>query len=187
MSETKVCLGCKQKLPVDLFRAVMVKGVQKRVPRCKSCMDIYNKAYYQKNRERMRARMEAYGREWLKRNPEKVLKYRAISKERAREYMRELYWKNPEAARLKVRQYKERYRENVKINKRRWLDENPERVRAYCNEQTAKLTDAYVRSKLATDHKKRRTLSATEIPQELVELKRIQILIKRKLKNETHT
>ena len=49
----KVCLACKQELPIDLFRIVMLKGVQKhQQATCKPCMAAYRKAYYEANKER---------------------------------------------------------------------------------------------------------------------------------------
>jgi len=190
---TKVCLACKQELPMDLFSPVMVKGVQKRQGKCTPCRRVYRKAYYEANRERCKAQMREwqknnpdYCANWQKENPDKVKQYRAASRPRAREYMREQYWKDPEAARLRSKQFKATNPELIKTEKRRWAAENKEHLRKYFSRKTAELSDSYIRNKLATNHKRERTLRSKDIPQELVELKRLQLLLQRELKNETH-
>ncbi len=190
---TKVCLACKQELPMDLFSPVMVKGVQKRQGKCTPCREVYRKAYYEANKERCKAQMREwqknnpdYCANWQKENPDKVKQYRAASRPRAREYMREQYWKDPEAARLRSKQFKAANPELIKTEKRKWVAENKEHLRKYFSRKTAELSDSYIRNKLATNHKRERTLRSKDIPQELVELKRLQLLLQRELKNETH-
>jgi len=191
---TKICLRCKQELPIDLFRVVKVKGVQKhQQATCKPCMAAYGKAYYEANKERIKEQLRdwnkkhpSYTRDWQKQNPEKHKQHRENARPRAREHMREQYWKDPEAARLKVRQYKAANIETVKARKKEWNQANRPHLRAYQNSKTKQLSDSYIRNKLAANHKRERTLRSEDIPQELVELKRFQLLIQRELKNETH-
>jgi hypothetical protein len=190
---TKVCLACKQELPIDLFRVVVVKGAQKHQAKCKPCMSAYQKAYYEANKERIKEQIRdwnkkhpSYTRDWQKQNPEKHKQHRENARPRAREHMREQYWKDPEAARLKVRQYKAANIETVKAKKKEWNQANRPHLRAYHNSKTKQLSDSYIRNKLAANHKRDRTLRSEDIPQELVELKRFQLLIQRELKNETH-
>ena len=185
----KVCLSCKQELPIDLFRTVMVKGIEKRQAKCKPCMREYQKAYYEANREHIQGVMK----EWNKKNPEyinkwrtensdKVKQYREAHKPRARERVKEQYWKDPESARLKSRQYKEANKEFVKRRKKEWNAESKEHLRMYYNKKTEQLSDSYIRNKLAANHKRERTLCSEDIPQDLVELKRLQLLIQRELR-----
>ena len=188
---TKVCTCCKQELPVDLFRVVVVKGTQKHQAKCKPCMAAYTKAYYEANKERIKEQIKAwrtqhptYTRDWQKENPDKVKQYRKAARPRAREHMREQYWKDPEAARLKVRQYKAANKETVKAKKKEWNSSNREHLRAYYNMKTEQLSDSYIRNKLAANHERERTLRSEDIPQALVEIKRFQLLIQRELKNE---
>ena len=190
----KVCLACKQELPIDLFRVVMLKGVQKhQQATCKPCMAAYQKAYYEANKERIQAQIREwnkqhpnYTRDWQKENSEKHKQHRENARPRARERAKEKYWEDPEAARLKVRQYKAANIETVKVKKKEWNSQNREHLRSYYNKKTEQLSDAYIRNKLAANHKRERTLRSENIPQELVDLKRIQLLLQRKLRDETH-
>lgn len=191
---TKVCLRCKQELPIDLFRVVMLKGVQKhQQATCKPCMTAYQKSYYEANKERIQEQIREwnkqhpnYTRDWQKENSEKHKQHRENARPRARERAKEKYWENPEAARLKVRQYKAANIETVKAKKKEWNKSNRPHLRAYHNKQTKQLSDSYIRNKLAANHKRERTLRSEDIPQELVELKRFQLLLRRELKNEPH-
>ena len=190
----KVCLACKQELSIDLFRTVMLKGVQKhQQATCKPCMAAYQKAYYENNKERCKElvrewnkRNPNYTRDWQKENSEKHKQHRENARPRARERAKEKYWEDPEAARLRVRQYKAANIETVKVKKKEWNNQNREHLRSYYNEKTEQLSDAYIRNKLAANHKRERTLRSEDIPQELVELKRFQLLLKRELQNEPH-
>jgi hypothetical protein len=190
---TKVCLACKQELSIDSFRIVVVKGAQKYQAKCKPCMAAYQKAYYEANKERIleqvrewNKRNPDYHTNWQKENPDKLKRHREAARPRAREHMREQYWKDPEAARLKVRQYKAANIETVKAKKKEWNQSNRPHLRAYYNSKTKQLSDSYIRNKLAANHKRERTLRSEDIPQELVELKRFQLLLKRELKNEPY-
>ena len=190
----KVCLACKQELPIDLFRIVMLKGVQKhQQATCKPCMVAYQRAYYKANKERIQEQLREwnkqhpnYTRNWQKENLEKHKQHRENARPRARERAKEKYWEDPEAARLKVRQYKAANIETVKVKKKEWNQSNRPHLRAYYNKQTKQLSDSYIRNKLAANHKRERTLRSEDIPQELVELKRFQLLLRRELKNEPH-
>jgi len=188
----KVCLRCKQELHIDLFRIITLKGVQKhQQATCKLCMAAYQKAYYEANKERCKKQVREWNKRnpdyhtnWQKANPDKLKRHREAARPRAQEYMREQYWKDPEAARLKVRQYKAANKETVKAKKKEWNSSNREHLRAYYNMKTEQLSDAYIRNKLAANHERERTLRSEDIPQSLVEIKRFQLLIQRELKNE---
>jgi hypothetical protein len=187
---TKVCLACKQELPIDLFKIVILKGVQKhQQATCKPCMASYRKAYYEANKERIKEQMRDwnklhpnYTREWQKQNIEKHKQHRLNARPRARERAKEQYWEDPESARLKVRQYKAANIETVKVKKKEWNQLNRPHLRSYYNSQTKQLSDSYIRNKLAANHKRERTLCSGDIPQDLVELKRLQLLIQRELR-----
>jgi len=186
----KVCIGCKQELPIDLFRTVFLKGVQKhQQAKCKPCMSAYQKAYYEANKKRIQEQIKEWNKlhpnytsEWQKQNIEKHKQHRLNARPRARERAKEKYWEDPEAARLKVRQYKTANIETVKAKKKEWNESNRPHLRAYYNKKTNQLSDSYIRNKLAANHKRERTLRSEDIPQELVELKRFQILLQRELK-----
>ena len=189
---TKICLHCKQELPINLFKVVTVKGVQKhQQATCTPCMQAYRKAYYEANKERCKKQVREWNKRnpdyhtnWQKANPDKLKRHREAARPRAQEYMREQYWKDPEAARLRVRQYKKAHPEQTRERKRNWTNSNREHLRAYYNGKSAQLSDSYVRNKLSKNSKQKEILASGDIPQALVELKRIQILIQRELKNE---
>lgn len=193
MAECKVCVTCKQELSIDLFREITVKGVTKRQGRCKSCVYTYHKAYYEKNKEHIKSQIKAwqtqrpdyfneYMREWKKKNPEKVAAYHEKHRPEKLKRSREKYWSDPETARQKVREYKEANPELTKARKRKWLQSSKEHLRKYYNALTENLSDSYVRGKIARKSKRKEILSAKDIPQELVELKRFELLIKREIK-----
>ena len=127
-----------------------------------------------------------YHTNWKKENPDKVKQSRAAGAPKRREHAKKKYWEDPEAARLKVRQYKAANKETVKAKKKEWNESNRPHLRAYYNKQTKQLSDSYIRNKLAANHKRERTLRSEDIPQELVELKRFQLLLRRELQNEPH-
>jgi hypothetical protein len=190
---TKVCLACKQELHIDSFRVVVVKGTQKHQAKCKPCMAAYTKAYYEANKEHCKKLMREwnnrnadYVRSWRVNNADKIAQYRKNARPQARKHMREQYWKDPEAARLKSKQFRDANPDLIKAKRREWNQSNKPHLRAYHNNQTKQLSDSYIRNKLAANHKRERTLRSEDIPQELVELKRFQLLIQRELKNETH-
>ena len=185
----KVCLACKQGLPIDLFRTVIVKGQPKHQAKCKPCMQAYQKAYYETNKERCKAQMRDWNkrnadhvRSWRTNNSDKVAQYRKNARPQAREHMREQYWKDPEAARLKSKQFRDANPDLIKAKKKEWNQLNRPHLRAYYGSQTKQLSDSYIRNKLAANHKRERTLCSGDIPQDLVELKRLQLLIQRELR-----
>jgi hypothetical protein len=152
-------------------------------------MKEYQKAYYESNREHIQGVIKEWNKKhpeyinkWRTENPDKVKQYREAHKPRARERAREQYWEDPESARLKVRQYKAANIETVKVKKKEWNQSNRPHLRSYYNSQTKQLSDSYIRNKLAANHKRERTLCSGDIPQDLVELKRLQLLIQRELR-----
>lgn len=186
---TKICLACKHELPLDAFRTIMVKGAPKHQAKCRPCMQAYQKAYYEANKERCKQQVREWNKKhpdyftnWKQENFDKVKQYREAAKPRAQEYMREQYWKDPEAARLRSQQFRAANPELIKAKKREWNDKNKEHRRKYFNRKTAELSDSYIRNKLAANHKRERTLHSEAIPQSLVEIKRLQLLIQRELK-----
>lgn len=159
----------------------------------------YQRAYYQANKERIKAMVK----EFHEKNPD---------------YMKQYYQANKEKIKAKRKEYQVANREKISAKQREWshknFAENLEKVRiqrratkarmkakdpvaynkkaakANINSQkkmVAELTDAYVRQKLTRDSKDGpRKISAKDIPQSLVEAKRLQLLILRKVKDEEH-
>ena len=159
----------------------------------------YQRAYYQANKERIKAMVK----EFHKNNPD---------------YMKEYYQANKEKIAINREVYRAANKEKIAAQQREWrhkdFAENPDKVRAQRRAKKAKqkakdpaaynammaksnvrtqkkmvaeLTDSYVRQKLARDPQDGpRKISAKDIPQSLVEAKRLQLLILRRMKDEKH-
>lgn len=159
----------------------------------------YQRAYYQANKERAKALVKEfhkknpdYMKEYYQANKEKITarrkEYQAANREKIsakqREYRHKAFAENPERIRIQRRAKKARQKAKDPVA---W---NAKAAKANVNAQkkmVAELTDSYVRQKLARDSKDGpRKISAKDIPQSLVEAKRLQLLILRRMKNEEH-
>lgn len=185
----KVCVTCNQELPIDLFREITVKGVTKRQGRCKPCGRAYQRAYYEQHKDRIKLQVKEwheqrpnYIKDWMKNNPEKVKLHKENHRPKRLQYSRERYWADPETAKQKSKEYRDANPELMRERKQKWIQSSKEHLRNYYNGLTKNLSDSYIRGKLARKSKRKEILSAKDIPQELVELKRFEILIKRELK-----
>lgn len=123
------------------------------------------RAYYEANGEKIRA----YNRAWQASNVEKVLENRVIQRQKLREYARVYHRTNAEKVRAR------------KIN---YYEANSEKVREHARTHVEKLTNFYVAATLK--------LPLKSVPQDLLEAKREQLLIRRMvrqlkkgIKNET--
>jgi hypothetical protein len=120
--------------------------------------------------------------------------YRLANPEKVREKNREWRKANHDKARHAVKEWREANRERNSAGKRRWRESNPdkvmkskrayfssnhERIRHLSNSRTNDLADSYVRSLLT----ERSSLTAKDIPQDLVELKRAHLKLHRTLKD----
>lgn len=145
----------------------------------KEKLNLCNRRYKEKNREKLRLAE----REWRKNNPE-------LSRERSRRYReahpnykKEYYAKNKSKLIKKViewqKENKERYIKRVKEwkmkNYNAWLQNERERHKT----KVENLTDDYVVKLLKGKGK----LLVKDVPKELIEAKRLQILIQREIKN----
>lgn len=176
----KRCTKCSEVKSLDKFH-YSIRGYLSRTSYCSACLGVQAK-------------------EWKQAHPEKVKEYKrrdAINNaERIKEY-RQVYHSNPTRKEID-KQYRHRYyqlnKETIKIRAKEWVLNNPEKIRERRRryEQLNKewllevdkkhrdaLSDPYVKSLLF----KGKT-SKIEIPQELIEVKRLQVLIKRRSKNE---
>lgn len=159
----------------------------------------YQRAYYQANKERIKAMVNEfhkknpdYTKEYYQANKEKIKakreEYRAANKEqiaaKQREWRHKNFAENPEQVRIQRRAKKARQKAKDPAAF------NAKAAKANINAQkkmVAEITDSYVRQKLARDPKDGpRRISAKDIPQSLVEAKRLQLLILRRTKDEKH-
>jgi hypothetical protein len=128
----------------------------------------YTKQYYKENRERIRANAKVY--------------YQNITEEQRKEKNKKQY----EYLRKRFEQDPEKFRKERRDRKKALKAKDPERYNAQVNEWNKKqykkakeeLWDCYVRQQLCK-HTAVKRLAAKDIPQELVEAKRLQIQIRR--------
>lgn len=94
----------------------------------------YDKAWYARNVDRVRAANAARMRRWYAENPELARQrrraYWARNVERERARLRARYAKNAEAFRAASKAWREKNPEKAARIKAEWVKENPERVRA---------------------------------------------------------
>jgi hypothetical protein len=154
------------------------------------------KAYYQKNREKILTQMRAWqaaNSEYMK---EQAKKWQQNNKERVIEYRKKYYEENSERLKQRSKEWvKKAFEENpdkIRAERRRRKKEakakDPERynmMTSKWNRKTGKavvseLRDCYIKQ-LLCKHPVVKRLSAKDIPQEMVEAKRLEIKIRREL------
>jgi hypothetical protein len=97
---------------------------------------------------------------------------------------------NKEHVLVRDKAYRERNKEKIHARMRNWSTENKEyknkKRKEYENEQSKNLTDYHIIHKVLNSKKYgfQHRRKVNEIPKELIEAKRLQLLIKRELKNE---
>ena len=123
--------------------------------------------------EERKERRREYQKEYHK-------KYYLVIKEKAKARSRQWYKDNKEryAKHAKVRHEANKDRDNART--RKWNKENKVRTRDYKNARTRELCDAYVRHQLT----KRSNLTAKNIPKSLIEAKRLELQMKRFIKEQ---
>jgi hypothetical protein len=172
----KTCTQCgENKELTEFFKANNTKD--KRRSNCKQCSKNYVKRFFSdperlaQRREKNVNRMRIYRIEHPEKTKEANDKYRFTHIEERRAYGKKIYEK-----------HKIIYNENKRKRRR----DNPIKVRALCNARAKRakenLNDHYVRNILVNGLNVR--LKLNEIPKELIEAKRLQLLIKRRVKNE---
>lgn len=155
----KTCTKCGEEKSVrNFFRKKAHKdGLTSE---CKVCAQTRNNLYRKNNREKFRV----YELRYLEKYPDKALEKKEKRKIRTKKWRLE----NLEAARKSSR-------ESVA----RWANKNPEKAREKGRlskkETSKKLSDGHIRYRLCQNS----TLRAKDIPDSLIEVKRLQILIKR--------
>jgi hypothetical protein len=152
----KICIQCN--LPKYIYDFYALKG-----PCSKLCIKCYNKNYYQKNKKEASKKAS--------------LKYANLSKEeKVKKIQYVITWKKNNPDKLKIynkRTHIRRYSDSK--TRKKCLDN----TRDHLKKAKQNLLDYYIKNLI---NKKREGLSNKDIPQELVELKRKEVLLKRKLK-----
>lgn len=163
----------------------------------------YQRAYYRANREKLLAQAAerykadpearyAYHKKWKEEHKEQHNAVRKAYREANRERLNaqalaaahRRFAENPEAERARRRATKAKIKAK---DPQTWNAKQLKWNRASQMKMVAELTDGYVRQRLARENDDSpRKVSAKDIPQSLVEAKRLQLLILRSLKNEEH-
>jgi hypothetical protein len=146
----------------------------------------YRKQYYQNNKEKMKA----LTKKWMAENKERHYAthkaYRDANREKINAQQKakteQLFAENPE----KIRQARRATKARMKAqDPRAWNDKMKKYNYPAQRRMVEELKDAYVRQRLTrANDDGPRTISAKDIPQSLVEAKRLQLMILRSLRNE---
>ena len=148
----------------------------------------YSRQYYQDNKEKL----NEYVKEWQKENRERYMETRKAYQTANREkinaqqkaHAAKLFAKNPEKVRAARRAKKALMKAK---DPAAWNAKAAKYNRPVQRKMVAELSDAYVRQRLTRENDDGpRKISARDIPQALVEAKRLQLMILRSLKNEKH-
>lgn len=99
-----------------------------------------------------------------------------------RKISQDVYWEDPNLPRIRVAEWRLKNLDKKKAYQKEYVLKNRESINEYEKKLCKNLTDSYVRAQLVKTYNQHRTISASEIPGELVEVKRLQILIQRQLK-----
>ena len=155
----KVCSKCKTEKSVNLFYKDNTRK-DRLNNSCKECINFAQKKYRKLNTEKIHAKKKLY----RKLNTEKIAlkskQYYIDNRERLAAYACVWNKNNP--------------KKNLSY-KRNWMKKNPVAVADYNKRITERLGDGYIK----THH-----LKINNPPKELIELKRVQILITRELRNK---
>ena len=173
--EVRKCCGCGKTHPLtkEFFSSAKRHGVVGYAYKCKACVreayqenklseNIRRRRWYAENREKISLR-----RKWENLTPEKLATVKAQS--------RASYRRNAEKARAATSKWREKNPEKVKQMRAKY--EGTEKDLARRKHRRKTLTDSYVREQIV-----RRSSRKIDIPAELIEAKRLQLLIARKIK-----
>ena len=146
----------------------------------------YGKKYYVENKDMFKE----YHKKWVEENKERLKETRQKWADKNRErinalsnaYAKKMFLQDPE----KTRRARNEKKKGMKVKDPQAWNEKMRRYNAASQKRMVEgLTDAYVRQRLArSNDDSPRKISAKDIPQSLVEVKRVQLMILRSLKNE---
>jgi len=145
----------------------------------------YGKRYYQEHKEKM----NAYVKKWQEENKERYMEVREAHRNANREKIsaqqranrHKLFAEDPDKIRAQRRAKKARAKDR---DPAAWNAKMAKYNAPTYKKMVAELRDSYVRQRLCREEDGPRKLSAKDIPQSLVEAKRLQLMILRSLKNE---
>lgn len=181
----KVCTRCKENKPKTEFDPRICKGSFILRAHCKDCDKAYRKAAYDKKKDDplFKEKNRIRTKEYVEKNIDAVKKRRNCPEFRKKkagwENKRYHRIKDRVSARMKIKrqtpEYKQMMREYRTRNKHKIYSQEVITKRRYHEKNRDNTTDKYVKNLLRTQ--------GLAITPEIVEAKRLQILIKRKIKN----
>ena len=181
MTATKVCSKCGEAKSFDRFNkdASTIDGMNRS---CRTCISAYKSALRKANPEHA-ARCNARAKAWREENADR-------NTSRQKHY----HQKNKAVRNAKSNAWKAMHPEKNKAITNKWRNENKEKITQYSKDYRAKnllqikeretknvefLTDTYVRRTFVSNGE---GFSSKIVPKQLIEAKRIQLQIKRLLK-----
>lgn len=169
----KVCSKCRENKPVGAFHRSSREqdGLQNA---CKSCRSLTSKAYYTAHSDKAKAVSAA----WRAANPDKRrathVAWYAANREKVCATQKARYAANPDKIKAINAAWNAANPEKVKAARKAWWAANPDKKKAKRAKETARLPDWQVKC----------LLNLKDAPPELIELKRLQVQIKRELKRQ---
>jgi hypothetical protein len=155
-----------------------------------------------KNKElylKKRPELLEYKKEWAKKNEDhcrelarkyygdnkdaisaKAKVYYQINKAVINEKQRKYYAKNPERSRQVSKKWYSENKQRAYLTNRKWATNNKERVRDMARKMRGELHDCYIKGLFT----RKTLLTAKDIPQSLIEAKRLEIQMKRFIKEQ---
>lgn len=120
----KTCTICQNTKTLDLYHNCK-KFKDGKYPQCKECKSKIDRAYYEKNQERVKTQAKAYYTE----NKTTILA--GIDKEAKKEYRKEYYEINKELELCKSKEYKANNKGSLKIKKSLYRKNNRHKINEY--------------------------------------------------------
>lgn len=157
--KTKICCDCKQVLPAtnEYFSSIKRKNSISLFSKCKKCICKRVKEYYKIHKEEIKERKKQYYID----NKEKLAKKASI-----------YFQKN-------IKNNQEKYREFLNKGKK-YQEKRKVYLNKYSKEQRENLTDYYIICSLIyNNNKMNKLIKSTEIPKEIIKVKREQLKLHR--------
>ena len=180
----KKCTKCNKTKPIKEMKKNVAKWTTKDGVKhkkrsygiCKLCDNTYNRQYFKDNIEKRRED----GRKQYWKDHEHTLKTRRAYREKnpPKEYMHGYYEENKEKALLNSEKWRKNNPNARKVIANRYFHKNKAQYLKMQKEKVKTLDDSYMKQLLS----KRSSLKHEDITDEMVELKRIEIKLKRALK-----
>lgn len=165
--ETKQCTGCKQTLSLTTFRFIVAKD--RYYSKCRPCANKVSNDNRQK-----RLKIDPEYKKYCYSHSVQSRKRRLDSDP---EYKAKVYSKNTEETIKWIKKYPEKHAINIKNYHQ--TPKYKEKVAKFFKIEREKISDTYIKSIFAQEK-----IKFSEVPQELIELKRNQLKLYRDVKRE---